>query len=78
VSKKEELLEEIAETLADISDSLEGINMQLGDLSMCSKMQIFFKMIELRPEMKEKLDPLINEMVESFDFTLADEEPGDE
>jgi hypothetical protein len=72
---KEEVLEEIAETLVDISDSLEGINGQLEDLSMSSKMLIFFKMIELRPEMKEKLGPLLNEMAESMDFGMPGAEP---
>ena len=70
---KEEALEEIAETLANISDSLEGINAELEDICMSSKMLIFFKMIELRPEMKEKLGPLINELAESMDLSMAGE-----
>lgn len=67
---KEEVLEEIAETLASISDSLEGINAELEDISMSSKMLIFFKIIELRPEMKEKLGPLINDLAESMDMNM--------
>lgn len=53
--KKDEILEEIAENLSSISDSLDEMNIQLEDISMASKMLVFFKMIELRPEMKEKL-----------------------
>jgi len=71
---KEENMEEIAETLASINDSLEGINAELEDICMSSKMLIFFKMIELRPEMKEKLGPLIDDLAESMDLGL-DEEP---
>jgi len=71
---KEETMEEIAETLASINDSLEGINAELEDICMSSKMLIFFKMIELRPEMKEKLGPLIDDLAESMDLGL-DEEP---
>ena len=71
---KEEALEEIAETLASINDSLEGINEELEDICMSSKMLIFFKMIELRPEMKEKLGPLINDLAASMDFGM-DAEP---
>jgi len=70
---KEEVLEEIAETLDTISDSLEGINSELEDICMSSKMLIFFKMIELRPEMKEKLGPLIDEMAESMDMDAVEE-----
>jgi len=77
---KEEILEEIAETLDSISDSLEGINAQLEDISLCSKMQMFLKMVELRPEMKDKVSPLLDEMVESmaFDFNNIPEEEDQE
>jgi hypothetical protein len=70
---KEESLEEIADTLASISDSLEGINAELEDISMSSKMLIFFKMIELRPEMKEKLGPLIDDLAASMDLSMCAE-----
>ncbi|NTV27962.1 MAG: hypothetical protein HGA93_04715 [Methanothrix sp.] len=70
---KEETMEEIAETLASINDSLEGINAELEDICMSSKMLIFFKMIELRPEMKEKLGPLIDDLAESMDLGMCEE-----
>ena len=70
---KEETMEEIAETLASINDSLEGINAELEDICMSSKMLIFFKLIELRPDMKDKLGPLINDLAESMDFDMDDE-----
>jgi len=40
-------------------------------------MMIFFKLIELKPEMKDKLGPLINELAESMDFEM-DEAAGEE
>ena len=67
---KEETMEEIADALASISESLEGINEELEDISISSKMLIFFKMIELRPDMKEKLGPLIDDLAESMDFGM--------
>jgi hypothetical protein len=71
---KDETMQEIAETLASINDSLEGINAELEEICMSSKMLIFFKMIELKPEMKEKLGPLIDDLAESMDLGM-DEEP---
>ena len=70
---KDETMEEIAETLASINDSLEGINAELADISMSSKMLIFFKLVELRPDMKDKLGPLINDLAASMDFDMGDE-----
>jgi len=70
---KEEVLEEIAQTLANISDSLEGIDIELEDISMATKMMVFFKLIELRPEMKEKLGPLIDDLAQSMDLDISEE-----
>jgi hypothetical protein len=75
--KKDEILEEIAENLSSISDSLDEMNIQLEDISMASKMLVFFKMIELRPEMKEKLGPLINDLIEGMDLSMAEEQEKD-
>ena len=72
-----EVLQEISDTLISINDSLEGISAELEEISMASKMMIFFKLIELKPEMKDKLGPLINELAESMDFTM-DEAAGEE
>jgi hypothetical protein len=74
---KDETMEEIADTLASINDSLEGIYEELEDIGITSKMLIFLKLIELRPEMKEKLDPLIDDLAKSMDFGMG-EEPEDE
>jgi hypothetical protein len=75
--KTDEILEEIAENLSSISDGLDEINIQLEDISMASKMLVFFKMIELRPEMKDKLGPLINDLIEGMDLSMAEEQEKD-
>jgi len=72
-----EVLQEISDTLISINNCLEGIGAELEDISLASKMMIFFKLIELKPEMKDKLGPLINELAESMDFTM-DEAAGEE
>jgi len=59
---KQEVLEEIAEELASISDSLTEIHSELEDLSMSSKIMVFLKMMDIRPDMKEKLGPVIDEL----------------
>jgi hypothetical protein len=69
---KDETMKEIAETLTTINDSLEGINSELEDIGMSCKMLVFFKMIELRPEMKEKLGPLIDDLAESMDLCMEE------
>ncbi len=73
VGPNEESLEGIAETLAPISGSREGIRAELEDICMSSKMLIFFKMIGLRPEMKETLWPLINDRAASMDLSMGAE-----
>lgn len=65
-----EVLQEISETLVSISDCLEGINAELSDISLASKMMIFFKLIELKPEMKDKLGPLIDDLITYMDFDI--------
>lgn len=71
--KKDEILEEIAGSLSSISDSLERIDDELDEISMVGKMLVFFKMVEIRPELKEKLGPLINELVDSMDMSMTGE-----
>lgn len=68
---KDETLEEIAEQLTSISDSLDNINAELSDICFTGKMLIFFKLMELKPELKEKLGPMIDEMAASMDFDIG-------
>jgi hypothetical protein len=70
---KDVTLEEISEKLEDISDSMASINEALDDINMSFKMLIFFKLVELRPDMKDKLGPLVDDMVQSMDFGMPED-----
>jgi hypothetical protein len=70
----EEILQDIAEQLEAISDTLACINEAMEDISVTGKMMTIFKIIELRPELKEKLGPVINEMVASMEFDVEEDE----
>ncbi|HPT19285.1 MAG TPA: hypothetical protein PLJ25_04415 [Methanothrix sp.] len=71
---KQEVLEEIVEELASISDSLAGIHEEMEEISMTNKIMVILKMTELRPEMKEKMGPLIDEMAATMDMTITEDE----
>jgi len=75
---KQEVLEEIAEELASISDSLTEIHSDLEDLSMSSKIMVFLKMMDMRPAMKEKLEPVIDELAAAMDLSMAEAEEEEE
>jgi hypothetical protein len=68
--QNDETLQGIAEQLEAISDILACIHAEIADISFSGKMMTFFKMIELRPEMKEKLGPMFDEMVASMDLDM--------
>jgi hypothetical protein len=68
--QNEESLQEIAEQLEAISDTLACIHEDIADISFTGKIMTIFKIMELRPEMKEKLEPLINEMAASMDLDM--------
>ena len=70
---KEAVLEEISEKLEEICDSMASIEESLDDISMSYKMLIFFKLVELRPDMKDKLGPLVEEMIGSMDFSMPED-----
>lgn len=73
VDSKEAILEEISETLEEICDSMVSIEESFDDISMSFKMLIFFKLVELRPDMKDKLGPLVEEMIDSMDFSMPED-----
>lgn len=71
---KEDNLKNIAEQLTAINNSLIDLNAELSDISFSSKMLIFFKLMELRPEKKDKLGALIDEMADAMDFDIGPED----
>lgn len=70
---KNAVLEEISEKLGEICSSMESIEERLDDITMSSSMLVFFRLVELRPDMKDKLMPLIDDMVEAMDFNMPEE-----
>jgi argonaute-like protein implicated in RNA metabolism and viral defense len=70
---KNVVLDEISEKLGEISSSMASIEENLNDISMSYQMLVFFKLAELRPDMKDKLMPLVDDMIESMDFNMPEE-----
>ena len=70
---KNAVLEEISEKLGEICSSMASIEECLDDITMSSSMLVFFRLAELRPDMKDKLMPLIDDMVEAMDFNMPEE-----
>lgn len=73
--QNDEALREIAEQLESISNALACIHEEIADISFTGKIMTIFKIMELRPELKEKLEPLMKEMVATMDLDM--EEPED-
>jgi hypothetical protein len=66
--EKVEQLEKIADELSGIREALEDICDDLGELHQSIMVIGILKMVETRPDMKEKLEPLFKEMVSAFDM----------
>ncbi|MBN1322375.1 MAG: hypothetical protein JW986_00030 [Methanotrichaceae archaeon] len=70
-SKKEEKMDEIIDCLEgvmdrleDISDGLEELNMTLGTIGF---MHLADRLSENRPELKEKMEPLMQTWIEAME-----------
>jgi len=72
--EKEEKLQEIVDELSDIREALETVGDELRELHQSIMVIGILKMVEVRPEMREKLEPLFKEMVESFAMDVGEEE----
>jgi hypothetical protein len=64
-----ENLAEISEELGNICDELSELNSNLG---MIGTMITIDLLVKMRPEMKDKVAPLINELVNGLAITLSD------
>lgn len=72
--QNDEALWEIAEQLESISNALACIHEEIADISFTGKIMTIFKIMELRPELKEKLEPLIKEMAATMDLDMEEPE----
>jgi hypothetical protein len=73
---KEVQMEDLKETLAEIPEELENICDELSELNsnlgMIGTMITIDLLVKMRPEMKDKVAPLINELVNGLSITLSD------
>jgi hypothetical protein len=73
---KEVQMEDLKETLAEISEELGNICDELSELNsglgMIGTMMTIDMLVKMRPEMKDKVAPLINELVNGLSITLSD------
>lgn len=77
---KEKVLERIADSLEEISESLAGIEDELDDLGLANKLQVILMIAEQSPEMKEKLKSVIEELAGALsipDEDFLDEDDSD-
>lgn len=75
--EKDAKLEEIAQALEGIREELENLCDEVGNLSsilqITSFMLISDKLSETRPELREKIQPLINEWINALDLAEGEE-----
>jgi hypothetical protein len=63
----------IAEELFGIREALEDIGEELSELHQSLMVIGLLKMAEVRPDMKEKMEPVFKEMVAAFEI-MGEEE----
>ncbi len=63
----------IADELSGIREALEDIGEEISELHQSIMIIGLLKMAEVRPDMKEKMEPVFKEMVAAFEI-MGDEE----
>ncbi len=64
---KDAQLQTIAEELSGIREALEDLGEELNELHQSVMLIGLLKMVEVRPDMKEKMEPIFREMIATFD-----------
>lgn len=59
-------LEIIAEELSGIREAIEDLGGELSELHQSIMLIGLLKIAEMRPDMREKMDPIFKEMIASF------------
>lgn len=68
-------LEIIAEELSGIREAVEDLGEELNELHQSIMLIGLLKIAEMRPDLKEKMDPIFREMIASFgEWEMDDEE----
>jgi hypothetical protein len=70
---KEVQLLAIAEELSGIREALEDLGEEISELHQSLMIIGLLKMAEVRPDMKEKMEPIFREMVSAFEMMGEDE-----
>jgi len=76
----EKILEELSgiraaiEELQVISESLDDLSDEISELHQSIMVLGILKIAEVRPDLKDKMEPMFKELVASFDMTEEDEE----
>ena len=69
-------MEDLQETLMEISEELGNISNELSELnssfSTIGTMITINMIVDARPELKDKVAPLINELIKGLEITLSD------
>ncbi len=66
-------IQTIADELSGIREALEDIGEELNELHQSLMIMGLLKMAEVRPEMKEKMEPVFREMVKAFEIVEEEE-----
>ena len=73
---KETQIEDLNETLMAISEELGNISSELSELnsglSTLGTMTTIHMIVAQRPELKDKVAPLINELIKGLELTLSE------
>ncbi|VVB71710.1 Uncharacterised protein [uncultured archaeon] len=68
MTKEKDLqLQAIVEELSGIREAMEDISDEISELHQSIMIIGMLKMAEVRPDMKEKLEPIFKEMVSAFE-----------
>lgn len=71
--EKDAQIQTIADELSGIREALEDIGEELNELHQSLMIMGLLKMAEVRPEMKEKMEPVFREMVKAFEIVEEEE-----
>ncbi len=64
--EKDAQLEIITEELSGIREAVEDLGEELSELHQSIMLIGLLKIAEMRPDMREKMDPIFREMISSF------------
>jgi hypothetical protein len=71
--EKDAQIKELGEELSGIREALEDLCCEVSDLHHSIMVIGILKMMEVRPDLKEKMEPIFDEIIASF-LSVQDEE----